>query len=1018
MTTPALWLLLATLTFPQDATIVRLDPERWPVEASEPARPLLAGESLWWWSRSCAPQKLRSGETPRCGSSRPIRVKIVDAKQETAGGTTVRWATEEMLADLPDDALPSAVTADDGTVPIAVPAASAVWIRVAGPRLASAWEEIPATADSVTIEATAGVVPRVRIRGEDGVEVERARVAWLPLTCANVCPERLLCVQGGKKTCTLGAAAKTSYRLVAWSNSHAPVTRTVTLASSGDVELTLPRGASAAVRLTDAAGKAVAPSALEVSFRLPVIRHFVRRDAAASADGVAWLGGLPVSPVEWIATAPGYARRVQEATLAPGLNDFGKVVLTPARRATVAVVETRAERPIAGANVVIRGVAAGTTDDKGRVILDELPQHDLPLSVRADGFLDADALLAKDESELRVTLDRGAAVKATLLREISGDAAYDARVRITNNGSKTLRTVTSARDFLISGLRPGTVRLVIAADDAQPYDTGSLDIADGETRDLGVIMLKTGRRVTGIVADDARAPVRGALVRVLRIDGDSPTLAHVLGNWSEARTADDGSFVLSGLSPGSQLLVVEAHGYARKVVTNVSLGDDGDAVDLGVVEMLPGQRVELVCRPGPRCGTEASLLLGGTEFPFLAIRAPLEDGRGSFDAAPPGATRLRLSRNQHVVHERAVAITREDGAQKIEVTLSSVRVHGEVIVGGKRARGGALLFQRVVHSDSVPIVVRTKSVHGSTLGTELVASLGAATRVDVQENGTFVTEELEPAEYDVTFRALGAATAAARMQVRDIAEQTITFRFEGDEVRGTVVDQNGAGTTARIQVTDASGTRHSARSGTDGAFAVLGLARGRARIEATAPGRAASSDVDTAKEESRNVVLRLSEHSARELLITVTDERGSPAPGVLVYVEAGGRMLIGSTDAKGLTTFEAGEERVYSVAGHRPGGAWAFGRAAVDAEARLTLTDRVGTLLVRTSDAGAVTLSTADGFPLDRVLSMVGISPQVAAGGTLRIGGLPAGTYDVGLGMVHRRAVVRPAQATVVTFGD
>jgi hypothetical protein len=998
----AILVMLLAVTLAPDATRIALDREGWTVGKDD------AVHATWWWSASCAPQKLEGDQTVVCGALRNVRI-------HTAPHAMVTWGSAAMLRDLPDDRLPSLRANEEGVADLAVPAGEELWTRAVTENAATQWTRAAAAAREVRLSTTPALPLRIVLRGEDDQPVVRARVALLPPDCTRICPERLLAFEEKKKPGVVTAVRGAVYRVVVWSDSHAPLTRTVT-ATSGELALTLKPGGTLDARLVDGARKPVRGGAFEVQYRLPELSEAIHRTAAASAEGNVVLGGLPRSLVEWSAGASAFARRVDQASLTTGSVSLGEVMLHPAREVRVAVRDA-AGHPVTGAKVVAQGSSFAAADGKGVALLRELPAGETALQVYADGFLAASATVAKDERELAVTLTRGATVKATLLRQSDGQAPRSARVRITNNGRQSLRTVELSEGLVLSGLRGGMARLSIQSDGAQPYDTGTLQLADGDVLDLGIVTLATGFSVHGTIVDDHGVPLLDARVRLLRTDGDSPALAHVLGNWTEVESAGDGTFQLRGLAGGSHFVVVEARGFAQRVLPNVTVSGDHASFDAGTIAMEPGHTIELVCRPEKRCGTEASILLAGTEYPCLAVRTALRQGRGSFTAVPSGTATLRLTRNQHVTHERSVTISAGREATVLEVDLPAVRVRGDVVIGSRRARAGSLLFTRAVRSTGVPIMLNGSTEYGTTIDKQWLGSFGASNACELAASGEFAVEDFEPGLYDVVFRSDGASTAAVRVEIPNVPEHHLPLRFEGAEIAGKVVDAANQPAAVRIEVMDASGASHVARSGIDGEFRLLGLSGGRAHVKATGAGRKAETEVETEDAGARNVVLRLADDPSSGLTVDVRDADGSPAAGVLVFAMANSGVIAGSTDRDGRAKLQ-GVAGNAPVAVHQPGGKWAFASGRSGETTRLVLPARPGAVVANSAATGDASIMAPNGFPLDRVLPMVGISSRIASGSSLRVLGLPPGAYDVSIGAFRKGVTVTPGAVAEVRFGD
>lgn len=1002
--------LLLAVTLEPEATKVALGPEGWPVAKDE------TPHTLWWWSHSCAPQKIRGGQ-PQCGATRELRVRVLDAKGRAVPGAGVTWGTSALLRDVPDAQLPSSTTGEDGSARIAAPASDEIFIRAVTANTASEWTRVASSTREVRLAMKPAVALRVRLRGDDNAPVVRARVALLPPDCTTICSERSLAFDDRKQqAATVTALHGSSVRLVVWSDSHAPMTQMVS-ATSPELAIALAPAASLDARLVDAERKPVGGAALEVQYRLPGLREGIRRTSIADGGGNVALHGLPRSPVQWTASAPSFARRVDEAALTADPTSLGEIILDAAREVRISVRD-ETDRPVAGAKVVARGSSIATSDDKGVALLRELPARDTTLTVSREGFLDATATVAKDERTSVVTLMRGAAIKATLVREGGGAPPREVRVRITNNDRETLRTVDTSEGFLLAGLRGGTARLSIEADGAVPWDSGALQLVEGDVTDLGIATLAPGLGIRGTIVNDRGAPLHAARVRLLRTGGDFPALAHILGNWTETTSAEDGTFQLAGLGAGSHFVIVEARGFAQRALPNVTVDAGSAAADLGTIELHPGRTVELTCRPERRCGTEASILLAGAEYPFLSVQTALQQGRGTFTGVPPGHATLRLTKNQHITHERSIDVDPGRQPMTLRIELSSVRVRGDVTVGSGRAREGSLLFTRAVHSAGVPIMVASTTEHGTTVGKTWLGSLGAATTSELTGSGEFVLDEMEPGDYVVVFRGRGASTAPVRVTIPNIPEHRMQLRFDGNEIAGRVLDPAGKPVAARIEVSDSAGASHITSSGMDGQFSLLGLSRGRAKVKATTQRRSAEAEVNVDDESARNVVLRLAEDPDSGLNVEVHDANGNPASGVLVFAIANGGVVAASTDGSGRASLQGiPSGATVPVAAHQLGGAWSFGIGRNGDPTRLVLTPTSGNVIATsTGAAGDVAIAAPNGFPLHRVLPMVGGSARITTTSPLRITGLPPGTYTIVLGMLRKDVPVSAGGAAAVSF--
>lgn len=998
--------LLLTLTLAPDPTTVSLDDNGWIAATADDA------PSTWSWSATCAPQKITAGSSPDCRPTRRLDIRA-------AANASVLWATAGMLRDLPDDRLPRSTANEAGLASLAAPAGEDIWIRALAGKTATPWTRVASGTDQVRLTPAPAVPVRITLAPEDAKPMRRARIALLATDCQRFCPDRFLAFAERGEPVTITAMRGVAYQLVVWSDSHAPLARTFT-ATDRDVSLALQPGGTLSARLVDAERVPLRGGTMEVRYRLPGLTEVVRRAARTGTDGTVALTGLPASLVEWSADAPTASRRVDQASLPGGTaTSLGEIVLHPARSADV-LVRDGAGAAIANAKVTARGTSFASTDAKGFARLSDLPQGDVALEITANGFLPSQATLRNDAREpLAITLARGAAVEVTLLRQSDGQAPRTARVRITNNGRQTLRTIDVSSGFHLSGLRGGTARLSIHADGAQSYDTGTLQLIEGEVTNLGIITLPAGLALRGTVIGDDAAPVSGARIRLLHTDGDSPALSHVLGNWIETESSTDGTFSLEGLKAGAHLVVVDARGFAGRVLPNLSLSEREPGLDAGTVVLERGHIIELTCRPEKRCGTEASILTAGPDYPFLAIRTSLQNGRGTFNAVPSGTATLRLTRNQHVIHEQHVNIPSQHQRSALEVELPAVRVHGDVVIGGRRAQQGSLLFTRSVRSSGVPIMINGSTDRGTTIDKQWLGSFGASASCAIQSNGEFSLEELEPGTYDVVFRANGASTTKVAVTIPNAAEHRVALQFAGAEIAGRVIDATDQPASVRIEVVDASGASHVTSSDIDGGFRLLGLTEGRARVTAAGARKKAVVSVETDDAEARALLLRLADDPAAGLTVDVRDATGKPAAGVLVFALADSGVLAGSTDRDGRASLPAASGGPVRLAAHQPGGPWAFGSGQPGETAQLFLPARPGAMVANSiSGAGEASIVAPNGFPLERVLPMVGISSRITSGSSLRLAGLPPGSYDLSFGLFRKGVTVSAGSVSEVRFGD
>ena len=309
--------------------------------------------------------------------------------------------------------------------------------------------------------------------------------------------------------------------------------------------------------------------------------------------------------------------------------------------------------------------------------------------------------------------------------------------------------------------------------------------------------------------------------------------------------------------------------------------------------------------------------------------------------------------------------------------------------------------------------------NGTTIDKQWLGSFGASAACELGSNGRYTVEDLEPGPYDVIFRSGGASTSSIRIDIPNVPDHHLPLQFAGAELAGRVVDAADEPAAVRIEVIDAAGASHVTSSDRNGEFRLLGLSEGRARVTAAGGGKKADTEIETDDASARNLLLRLADDGSGGLTVDVRDSDGRPAAGVLVFALANSGVVAGSTDREGRVALPNVTGSVVPLAVHQPGGRWAFASGRSGQSARLVLPARPGSL-VANSAAGAAeaAIVAPNGFPLDRVLPMVGISSRIASGSSLRVPGLPPGLYDVSVGMVRKGVTIAAGGLTEVRFGD
>jgi protocatechuate 3,4-dioxygenase beta subunit len=142
------------------------------------------------------------------------------------------------------------------------------------------------------------------------------------------------------------------------------------------------------------------------------------------------------------------------------------------------------------------------------------------------------------------------------------------------SGVKAQLSTDGAGKFAAKGLGAGAYRVRIVGQGYAAKITDPIAVADGETKDLGLIRLPPGGALSGRVTDDRGSPVENVGVSLKDASGRNVFLFNMV------TTGSDGRFAMQGLEVGSYTVRFEAKGFApvERPATVASEGGTVDAV--------------------------------------------------------------------------------------------------------------------------------------------------------------------------------------------------------------------------------------------------------------------------------------------------------------------------------------------------------------------------------------------------------------------------------------------------------
>ncbi len=538
-----------------------------------------------------------------------------------------------------------------------------------------------------------------------------------------------------------------------------------------------------------------------------------------------------------------------------GLGDEPLVLrLPPAREVDGRVVDGASREPIAGAWVWF-GDRFEPTGPRGSFRL-WLPAAGEPrLEAAAAGYLKQGlAVPAESEfGELTIALAPSMALAGKVL-DGGGEALAGVRVvALPDRASPIHRrrqmldwtaAVMAVREseawsgaggrFRIEGLEPGIDHQLRAS--RRGFAPGRVVVparVPGESPPPVEIVLESGIAAFGVVLDDGERPVIGADV-ALFVPRD-PAFRHgaaYFGELEPDRTTAGGAgrFELSDLGPGGYLMQVSAPGFVTLNVPGVEIAVQGQAVDLGTVQLERG-------------------------VPLLG-RVTDADGRGlegvqvSADASPPSGGAERIPRT---------ATSGPDG----EFTIEGVSLTGQLDVSAWLEGYRHVILAPVVLDPEEPLIIvlepsmtlrgrvvdaRGKGAAGARVQLQRASSRGgtSTTNLAAGGDGHFVFENQAPGKATVVASSLEGIADPVELEIPAAGEPPelrLVLR-PAAVVRGRVTDPAGVAVLEvrvlleplRPGVVDQwTESSRSAPTGAGGRFVIAAVEVGDYRLSAEHP---------------------------------------------------------------------------------------------------------------------------------------------------------------------------------------
>lgn len=804
-------------------------------------------EALWIWNDAgCTPLRV-SGTLPAavpCGTGIERRIDIAAPHDHVT--YLVRWGTEEMLREIPDELLPAQAARAGEQTTLRVPAGR-VFARVDGPHAAGGWQELGA---GTTLAVEPGMRAGVRVTvAEDRTTPEHCTAH---ITTVEVPQPRKLAflatcdVRGMLMLPNLPSAP--TYRIRVTSPGLLPRTVVTPLAQFATLELH--RGAVVRGRLLDEAHH---PLSAAVHTRFLLDGEWVTQRTAASPSGTFSLSGM-AGAAELSAFRDEYVPAVQRISAENGeVLELGDVILQRAGSLTVRVTATDG-RPIPRARLRARGTKA-STNEQGLATLSGVPRTSTDVQVSAEGYLPVHTRLAprEDRAPAAVRLERAAGIRFHAVNARHEPAGPGSVVLESGAGTRS-ETLSESGAFEALDLPPGAYSLEIHAAELAPVRLGPKDVRAGDTLDLGTIELAGGSAITGTVIDaESNASIAGAHVMAMPGKDYGPAFALLRDDLRETTSTAGGRFRLAGLAPGTYSLAFDAPHYARTIRESIKLDAETDT-KAGEIGLSPARLLVVHCTPVQACGGEARLLVGGAGQQWAGIAAPVDEGLARLTPVPAGTFPLRLSGETGVLYQQDVTVAGTSDTTEVTVDLRQATIDGTVVCNGRAVSGGTVVLQRDI-PDRLVTVNRI-----TDLGTSFPQNVTPFARqlvAPVQENGTFTLPEVAPGAYLSSYHRDGSTSPPQPVVVPRIDTFAMKLTVAGANAAGTVFDEAGhpAG-AAHVALFHDAQQLASTMTAPDGTFTFIGLPPGNLTVRAERERSTAQAAVLLPQETPVTLVLR------------------------------------------------------------------------------------------------------------------------------------------------------------------
>ena len=553
-----------------------------------------------------------------------------------------------------------------------------------------------------------------------------------------------------------------------------------------------------------------------------------------------------------LASHPAYESQMSETAVSAGQQLVKDLAVSQLARVSGVVVDEE-KRPIVGATVgtenaggdrammrnpmrMIRGGDSATTGPDGRFSMRVGADSDLILKASKKGFPQAKGdsfRLGPGERKGSVVLviPNGIAVSGRVLDAngdpLSGVTVVATETPVGRDGGSMIRRM------ILSGLPGGEEEdLVRSASDG----TFTLRVKEG-TYDF--TFKREGYsekqvRAQTITAGGAN-PIETRMEPAVEITGrvtrggvgvPDVMITTFMGGDASVTTGPDGSFTLSGLTPGVTRVMVMKPQEMLQEQRNLTAPGRDVVIDLPAGGTISGRVVEKGTKK-PIMSFQAGVSTSGGGGGMIRMGPPMlksftaDDGSFTLEHVPAGA--INLVANAPGYSSGRMTVNVEDGK-----SVSDVLVELEQ---------GARLTGRVTSSSGTPLADVSVSIQPSVTGG--FATRGMMPRTTTDANGEYVLDSVEPGEETVNFSHPKHVDLAKKVTIKGRDTRLDVTLSGGQRVTGVVVTESGVPVPDAEVDARGGGDGGETRTNASGTFEFESMAPGRYRFSAAKAGYAA-----------------------------------------------------------------------------------------------------------------------------------------------------------------------------------